>query len=409
MALPEGSEGPAAVNVYPLRNRTFLVVWLGQTVSLIGSGISYIAIVWWVWLETGSPALIATVAIASAIPRVVAGPFAGAYVDRWDRRRVMLGLDATAGVVTASIALLLTGGALQVWHLYAFSGIIGFGSIFHATALLASVPNIVHKEQLSRANSLMQLSHGASTVFGPALGGILVAFLGAGPTLWIDAGTFLFASATLLFVAFPSPRVRSEKSVLADISTGFGFLRRKPALLTLLGLFALVNFFIAPISILLPVVASGTLGLGAEGFGFLFASLGAGLLVGSIIFAAVKLRRHFGLYIIAAIAGFGVAYVVFGWSTLFFLSIAALGAMGIAVSLASVSSSTVFQREVPLELQGRVFSARAVLSQGLQPISLAAVGLLAESLGAQTILMASGALIAILALLTLASAGVRRL
>lgn len=406
MAAPAG---PASVNVYPLGNRIFLLVWLGQTVSLMGSGVSYVAIVWWVWIETGSPVLMATVAIASAIPRVLAGPIAGAYVDRWDRRKIMLVLDGVSGVTTVAIAALLALNALQVWHLYALGGTLGLATIFHATSLLASVPNIVHEEQLSRANSLMQISHAGSTVFGPILGGVLVALVGVGPTFWIDAGTFFFASATLLIVAFPSPRLKAEKTVLADIATGFGFLRRRPALITLLGLFALTNFFIVPLVILLPVVSSTTLRLGPEGFGFLWGSLGGGLLVGSLIFAAVKLRRRFGLYIVAALVVFGGAYVVFGWSTLFLLSIASLGAMGLAVSLVSVSSATVFQREVPLNLQGRVFSARAVLSQGLQPVSLAIVGLLAERFGVQTLLVASGALIAASGLLSLASAGIRKL
>jgi DHA3 family macrolide efflux protein-like MFS transporter len=409
MAGPEEPVAPAAANVHPLRNRSFLLVWLGQTVSLIGSGISSVAIVWWVWIETGSIVLMATVAIASTIPRLIAGPFAGAYVDRWDRRRVMLVLDAIAGVVTAAIASLLAFNALQVWHLYAFTGIVGFGAIFHATALLASVANLVHKEQLSRANSLMQLSHGTSGVFGPAIGGVLIAFVGVSLTLWVDVATFFFAAAMLLIVAFPSPRVKADKTVLHDIATGFGFLRRRPALVTLLGLFAVTNFFIAPLIILLPVVASETLNLGAEGFGFLFSSLSVGLVGGTVILAAVKLRQHFGLYIIVAIVGFGAAYVLFGWSTFFVLSIAGLVAMGLAVSLASISSATVFQREVPLELQGRVFSARAVVATGLQPISLAAVGVLAEGLGPQTILIGSGALIVVVGLLTLASAGVRKL
>ncbi|MFQ5907642.1 MAG: MFS transporter [Thermoplasmata archaeon] len=410
MGVPEGpSEGPAAANVHPLRNRTFLIVWLGQSVSLIGSGISTIAVIWWVFLVTGSTILLAAVALASTIPRVVVGPFAGAYVDRWDRRKTMAVIDAVAGGATVVVALTLAANALEIWHLYAFGVIVGFGTIFHSTALLASVPNIVHPEQLSRGNSLMQLSHSVSGVVGPAVGGVLVVIVDVAPALLIDAGTFFFASATLLLLAFPSPRSTTKKTIAADIVEGFGFLRRRPALLTLLGLFAFINFFFIPLFILLPVVATAILGLGVAGFGFLQSSLFAGLLVGGLLFAAVKLRRHFGLYIAVAIVGLGLFYVLFGWSSVLVFSILSLAGIGFSVALASVSSSTIFQREVPLELQGRVFSARAVLAQGLQPIALATVGILAASLGVQTLLIWSGTFIAVLGVLSLASSGIRKL
>lgn len=403
------SPRPAELDVHPFQNRTFLIVWLGQTVSLVGSGISSVALVWWVYGETGSPVLLAAVSIAAAIPRVLLGPFAGAYVDRWDRRRIMLVVDALSGTATALIAALLFLDSLQVWHLYAFGVVLGVGATFHFTALLASVPNIVHVNQLSRANSMTQISQSASLVLGPAMGGILIAVVGVGTTFVVDAFTFFFASATLVVVAFPSPRSPADKAITEDIRVGFGFLRRHPALLTLLGLFGLTNFFIVPLAILMPVVTVTIFGLGPEGLGAFQATLGGGLLAGGLLFAAVRLRRHFGLNIIAAIAGFGSAYVLFGWSNLLLLSLAALAAMGLAVSLAGISSSTVFQREVPLDLQGRVFSARAVLAQGLQPVSLAVVGILAERVGIQPLLMVSGALIALVALLSLASAGVRRL
>ncbi|MFQ5552264.1 MAG: MFS transporter [Thermoplasmata archaeon] len=405
----EVPEGPAAANVHPLRNRTFLVVWLGQSVSLIGSGISQIAIIWWVFIETGSTVLLATVALASAIPRVVVGPFAGAYVDRWDRRKIMAVVDAVAGGTTLVIALLLAGSLLEIWHLYVLGAVLGFGFIFHTTALLASVPNIVHPEQLSRGNSLMQLSHSLSGVVGPAVGGVLIVVVDVAPTLLIDGATFFFASATLLAVAFPSPKSETKKTIAADIVEGFGFLRRRPVLLTLLGLFALINFFFVPLGILLPVIATTILGLGAAGFGFLQSSLFGGLMAGGLILAAIKLRGHFGLYIIIAIIGLGFAYVLFGWSNFLVFSIIGLAGMGFAISLASVSSSTIFQREVPLELQGRVFAARGVLAQGLQPIALVTVGVLAASIGVQELLIWSGALIVILGLLALASEGLRKL
>ncbi len=396
-------------NVHPLRNPTYLLVWGGQSVSLIGSGISTVAIIWWVYIETGSTVILATVALASAIPRVAAGPLAGAYVDRWDRRRIMMSLDAVSGIAVIIVATSIFWGLLDVWHLYVLGVILGLATIFHATSLLASVPNIVHQEQLSRANSLMQVSHSASGVIGPAVGGVLIVLLGVGPTLWIDGATFLFAAATLLIVRFPSPRSTSQKGVLEDVAFGFRFLRRSPALLTMLMLFAVANFFLVPLWILLPVVASGTLGLGSEGFGFLLAGLEAGVLAGGLVFATVRLRRGFGRNVVVALVMVGLGYVLFGLSNLFLLSIVGLATIGLAASLAGVSSSTVFQREVPLDLQGRVFSARVVLAQGLQPVSLATVGVLAEIVGVQPLMVASGLFILLAGLLGYAVKGLREL
>ncbi len=403
---PEPAE---ARDVHPLRNPTFLLVWGGQSVSLIGSGISSIAIIWWVFVETGSTVILATVAIAGTIPRVLAGPFAGAYVDRWDRRRIMMVLDGASGVAVVIGATAIFLGVLEIWHLYVLMAVLGLAAIFHATSLFASVPNIVHQEQLSRANSLMQISHSTSGVLGPALGGVLIVLLGVGPTLWIDGGTFLLASLTLLLVRFFSPRSTSEKTVLADIAVGFRFLRNAPPLLTMLLLFGAVNFLLVPLVILLPQVATVTLGLGPEGFGFLQASVAGGLLAGGLIFAVVKLQRGFGRNVVLAVVLVGGGYVLFGLSEVFPLSAAGLFTIGIAASLAGVCSSTVFQREVPLDLQGRVFSARMVLAMGLQPISLATVGIMAELIGIQALMVGSGLLIVLAGFVGYTVKGLREL
>ncbi len=381
-----------------LRNRDFLLVWGGQSVSMLGSRVSYIALMWWVLEKTDSAAAIAGVGIAAALPSLLLGPIAGAYIDRLDRRRVMAAMNWISGLIVGAAGFLLVAGALRVWEVYLLTALSATAMSFHRPALQASIPNLVEGDQLTRANSFYQVSRSVSGLVGLALGGVLVGLIGTAPTLWFDAATFLLAGGSLLLVSFPSPRTsegRGWKPILLDTVDGFRFLAGKGTLLFMLLLFGLVNFLLAPTSVLFPIMARDVLHAGAEGYGLLSAAVSAGMLLGGLLTASLKRFKRHGLGILAGLVAVGALLAVFGVSRNLFISLAVLGVLGVFVAVVNVFESVIFQSHVPNELQGRVFAAQFAVCDGLQPVSLAAIGGLLVLISAPVVLVGSGVAVAL--------------
>ncbi len=394
------------------RNRNFVLVWAGQSLSMFGSRLTYIALMWWVLQKTGSASALAGVAIAAALPVLFLGPLAGVFVDRLDRRRLMLAMDLANGVIIGTAATLLMIGVLQVWEIYLFTILASTATVFHRPALQSSIPNLVSQGELMRANGLYQLSAGAAGIAGPAVGGILVGMIGSGDTMLLDAGTFLLAAVSLALASFPSPRIEVKKglgAIISDLAVGLRFLRDSRILFFMLLLFALINFILAPTSILFPIMAKDVLHAGARGFGLFGSALSLGVVIGGLFTSRAKRGRHRGLLIIGGLALLGVTLAVFGLSRNMSLSLAALGIVGFSVSLVNVTEAVIFQTRVPNDLQGRVFAAQSAVTDGLQPISLAATGAILTLLAAPTIVVACGVAAALGGLGALFMRGMREL
>jgi DHA3 family macrolide efflux protein-like MFS transporter len=395
-----------------LCNRNFLLVWGGQTVSLLGSRVSYIALMWWVLEKTDSPAAIAAVGIVAALPSLLFGPIAGAYIDRIDRRRMMAAINAVNGLTVGLAGFLLFVGALRVWHVYLFTALCATAMSFHRPALQASIPNLVGRGRLTRANSLHQISRSVSGLVGLAVGGVLVGLIGTAATLWFDAATFLLAGGSLLLAAFPSPKTgegRGWKPILRDTADGFRFLSRRKNLLFMLLLFCLINFLLAPTSVLFPIMARDVLHAGAEGFGLLSAAVAAGMLLGGLFTASLKRFKRYGLGILCGLAAVGALLTVFGVSRNLLFSLGALAALGVFVAVVNVFEAVIFQTHVPNDLQGRVFAAQFAVCDGLQPVSLAAIGGLLALVSAPAVLVGSGVAVALASLGGLAASGMKDL
>jgi MFS family permease len=375
------------------RNHNFLLVWVGQSISMLGSRLTYIALLWWVLEETGSATTLASVAIATALPSLFLGPIAGTFIDRLDRRKLMLAMNLANGLIIGTAATLLFLGRLQVWQIYIFALLSSTATLVHRPSLQSSIPNLVTEGQLTKANSLYQISYSVSGIAGPALGGILVGLIGSGPTMWVDATTFCLAGLSLLLAAFSSPRIAGGKgwsSVCSDTLFGFKFLYRRKALFFMLFLFALINFLLAPTAVLFPIMAKDVLHAGAQGFGFFGSALSAGMLLGGLLTTHLKRFRRYGLGIVWGLTMLGAALTVFGLSRELILSLGALAVLGLAVAIVNIFEAVIFQTHVPNELQGRVFAAQSAITDGLQPISLAAIGGLLTLLAAPVVLVGSG-------------------
>jgi MFS family permease len=358
----------------------FLIVWGGQLVSVLGTTMTGFALQIWVYTETGSVSNLAFVALAFAVPATIVSPFAGALVDRWDRRTVMLVSDAAAGTATLAIAGLYATDSLELWHVFVLVSIGSMGNAFQAPAWLASIPLLVPKPHLGRANGLVQLNEGLSLVMAPAVAGVLLVWSGLGAVLIVDVATFLVGIITLAAVRFPRPKAHPETStgsLFGDAVAGWRYIRERRGLFGLLWVYASVNFSLSFGNVLfIPLVvafaseaAAGGV-LSAAGFGAIFGSV-----VVSIWGGPKKKVR--GTMISISIAGIGIAIAGLRPS-LALVSVAAFVLMS-SVPVANTASQVLWQTKVPPAVQGRVFAIRRMISQAISPIAILLAGPLADN------------------------------
>jgi DHA3 family tetracycline resistance protein-like MFS transporter len=382
--------------VRPFRSRDFVLLWAGTQVSLLGDGIYFVAIAWEVYRLSNDPNALSLVGVAWTVPHVAALLLGGAVSDRFERRRVMLASNVVSGLTIGTIAVLVLAGRVELWHIWLLVAFYGASVAFFIPASSAILPEIIPKELLVEANSLQGFARPLTLrLLGPAVGGILVASVGAGGALIADAATFAFASVTIFFV---SKRVRerpadeSATSLLQEVWDGFRFVRSQTWLwVSLLAAGLWLFLTVGPIEVLIPYLVKNRLGASAVGLGLVFAAGGAGAFVCSL-----------GLAIYGRTPRRGLVFVYLTWAGSTF-AVAALAlcvhvwqAMLASVFLFGLSASggivwrTLLQRRVPGDMLGRVSSLDWFASAGLVPVSFALTGPVAASFGASKTLFAAG-------------------
>lgn len=360
---------------------TFFVVWTGQLVSLVGSGLTGFALAVWVFRETGSTSQLALVLLATTLPQLVATPFAGALVDRWDRRWAMILADAGAAVGTLAVALLLFTDSLEIWHLYPA---LAFSAVFNAfqwPAYSAATTLLVPKEQYGRAAGLVQLADALSNLIAPVLAGVLLLGIGIEGVILVDVVTFLIAVGTLLPLRFPRPErsaagAEGAGTLLSEARFGARYIRARPGLLGLLAYFSTMNLLFGFVFVLLfPLVLAfaSEAALGAA------ISLGAtGMVIGSLVMSTWggPKRRINGVLGFTMVLGVGM--IVIGLRPSLALVVVAAFLTFFAIPIAAGSSQAIWQAKVEPDVQGRVFAIRRVAAQAMAPIALILAGPLAD-------------------------------
>lgn len=364
--------------------RGFLLVWLGQLVSVLGSGVSGFALSLWVYRETNSAMAMATVQVAYTLPFLLASPIAGAFVDRYDRKLMMAVSDAIAAIGTTGLLIASALGGLRIWMYLAAAALSGLGNSFQWPAYSSAISVMVPKEQYGRADGLMSLVETGPGVVAPLLAGALLPFLGLTGILALDLATFLLALAALYAVEVPPPersaagRAAAGQSLLRDSLYGFRYIFAQPGLLGLQLCFLAVNLFSGiSFSLITPGVLART-GQNALTMGGVNSTLALGGLAGALIMSAWGgfKRRIYGVALGCAAIGAGLFAFGFGRGLVFW-SIAGIAAC-ITGPLANASSQAIWQAKVPTDIQGRVFSARRLISWFTTPISPLIAGMLAD-------------------------------
>jgi DHA3 family macrolide efflux protein-like MFS transporter len=363
----------------------FTIIWIGQVVSLFGTAMTNFALTIWAWQITGQATALALVGFFAFAPALLITPFAGALVDRWSRKFVMMLSDLAAVLATIVVLILFFTGNLQIWHLYVTGAFRGAFGAFQFPAYSAAVTTMVSKKQYGRASGMLSSAQFASNIFAPAVAALFLISIGVAGILTIDVCTFLVAIGALLLVHVPQPRTtqegqRSRGSLLTESVYGFRYISKRRSLLALLIVFFLINL-LAPLAftLLAPMVLSRT-GDDATVLGMVQSAVGIGGVIGGIvlsIWGGPKRRIH-GILLGLFFATMGMLFLGLGQAPFFWI-IAAFFTI-FFIPIINGSSQAIWQSKVAPDVQGRVFAARGMIAQIGAPIAMLVAGPLADNI-----------------------------
>jgi DHA3 family macrolide efflux protein-like MFS transporter len=368
----------------------------------LGSKVAQFALIWWLTARTGSATVLSMASLVGLVPEIVLGPFAGAYVDRWNRRIVMIVADTAIALASLWLVYLFWVDAVQIGHVYVIMFIRSVGGSFHWPAMQASTSLMVPKEQLTRVAGINQTLHGLLNVFGAPLGALLMEVLPLHGVMMVDVGTAALAIAPLFFIPIPQPERAGveqpgapKQSIWADMREGLRYLLGWPGLVILTAVAMVFKIVLTPAFSLIPLLVRDHFGGGAAQLSLLEAAIGGGIVAGGLILSAWGGFRKKVHTMILGVLGLAAALVVWGIvpGSMFWLALVSGAWMGLMVPLTDGPLMAILQSTVAPEIQGRVFTLFGSLIQLTSPIGLAMAGPISDRLGLQIWYTVAGVLV----------------
>jgi len=381
-----------------LQHRNFRLIWIGLLVSFSGSMMQNAALLWHVSLlvspERKGLAL-GLVGLVRVLPVIVFSLVSGVVADAWDRRKLMLFTQTAAAVVSLALALLAFNGLSVAWPIYALAALGSAVGAFDLPARQALVPMLVPREHLPNAITLNTIMFQTASVVGPAIGGLLIATTSVGWAYLANAVSFAFVIAALLMMRHVPAREPSVGGSRDDVSLhaaleGLRFVFRSPLIRSTMLLDFFATFF-SSATALLPIFAQDILQVGAKGYGWLYAAPAVGAMVTSAAMVPLTERiRRRGPVLLWAVAGFGLATVVFGLSRSFWLTFVCLAMTGATDTVSMIIRNIVRQFETPDRLRGRMIGVNMVFFMGGPQLGELEAGVVANWLGATFSVVSGG-------------------
>ena len=375
-----------------LYHRDFRLFWTGAVISHIGIWMEQVARNWLIYDLTGSALHVGLNGVFLTIPFVLMSLYAGTLVDRSDRRKLLLLIEACNMAVVVVLAVLIVTGTIQIWHIYASSVLTALIGAFESPTRSSLLPHLIPRADLMTAISLNSMVRKGSQIVGPSLGGLALGAFGVGPTYFLNVGTYvvLLAAIAMLRVTNP-PGERTGSSPIESLVEGVQYVRREIVLGTLILMEAVTGIFGSFIPMMV-VFAREVFEVGPEGYGLLQSALGAGSLIGSVALASRGDVRRKGQMLIMSGLAFCVAWVAFAFTSWFWLALVFLVIAGASDMVMGTTRTTMIQLLARRDLLGRVMSLHSVSTRGIGPIGSFQTGALAGLIGIQSA-VALGALI----------------
>lgn len=369
----------------------FMIIWVGQFVSLLGTGMTNFGLPIWIFEQTGRATDLTTIMALFMASLIIASPFTGVLVDRSNRKLMMMLSDLAAGLVTVGVFILFVNNQLEIWHLYVSAVIQGTFQSFQWPAFSAAISVMLNKEQYTRAATLLDLANNASQIFAPIAAGALLGVIGLRGILLIDIVTFSAAVGTLLLVPIPNPPRTAEQEkaeeggFIQEVLFGFRYIFKRPSLLGLQTIFMLGNMVVTvSFALMAPMILSRT-GSNELIFGSVQSISAIGGVLGGVIISAwggFKRRVH-GVLTGWMLSGFfGVLLIGLGRPDPAWMGLPVWAAGGFIatflIPLINGSNQAIWQSKVSPDVQGKVFSIRRLIAWVVIPLSQFIAGPLAD-------------------------------
>jgi DHA3 family macrolide efflux protein-like MFS transporter len=376
-------------------------MFIGQIISVLGSSMVQFALVWYLTKQTGSATILATATTVAILPGIILGPFVGALVDRWNRKRVMIWSDLIVALATAVLAVLFALNLTEIWHIMAILFIRSLAGTFQDPAKTASISLMVPKDQLTRLGGINQVVGGLLTTFSPALGALLIELLPIQGVLAVDLLTAAIAILMMIFlVKVPQPKSInisakvSPKSLFADVKYGFKYMASWRGLLNIVLIACSLNLVLAPAGNLMPLLITNFFKKGAQELAWFEAAMGIGVILGGLLLGIWGGFKRKILNILVGIVGMSASILVIGLVSpnAYFSAVILMAVCGLMNAFTNGSLGPLLQTKVPSEMQGRVFTVLGSLAQALTPVGLFISGPIADRFGVQTAYLVGGVL-----------------
>lgn len=363
--------------------RSFIILWSSQAVSELGTAMTNFALIIWVYGQKESASSITVLTICSFLPTIFFRFIAGTLADHWNKKCIMLTADFVAACGTITVFVLYSFSALQVWHLYIINVVLSFMNAFQSPAAYVATSLLVPKEQYTRVSGLQAFSGSIVTILAPALGSTLLAFGGMKTVLTFDLVSFAIAFFVLLFfVKIPVMEYETKEdkgSFLRDCLVGINYLRDHLALLRLILFFTIINFLakMGDDGMMSPFILGRT-GNNQKALGMVETSVALGILAGSLIVTFMKPAKRRMKLIFISCAFIFLGNVILSLTNILPIWCFAAFASYATAAVMNANLTTVMRIHVPLEMQGRVFSAKDTIQNCAIPLGLLMGGVLAD-------------------------------
>ena len=384
--------GDRAAIVSAFRNRDFCALWIGQLLSQIGDSFVLVAILFVINTLTDSPLALGVLAVVATLPQLLLGLVGGVFVDRLDRKLVMIVTDIIRGL--AVLTLVLINRADQLYILYIVAFVMATAGVFFNPARNAIIPNIVSGEVLLTANALMQANQIISVILGASIAGLVVGWLGTASAFVFDSFTFAFSAAAIATMTIPpvnsSPGKTNSRVIWDQLVEGLLFIRHSSPLLHAIITTAVATLGFGAIVVLGIIYLDEILGIGAEGLGFLYAVQGLGVVIGGAIIGHFASRVPTNRIVGGCMVVLGLAIIAFAVAPSYPLVLVAVAIIGLSIVAARAALVTLTQVLVPNEKLGRVESAVTMVIGASTSASMALSGLFGDLIGVQAVFIAAG-------------------